>query len=466
MVFKVFNTLSRRKEEFKPLKSGKAGVYTCGPTVYNYAHIGNYRACVFYDLVKRYLKYKGLQVAHVMNITDVDDKTIAGAKKARKQLKEFTQKYENAFFEDLDTLNIQQADIYPRATEHIPEMIKLAEKLLEKGLAYKTDDGIYYSIQKFKNYGRLARIKVEELETGASGRIKADEYAKEHAQDFALWKFWTPEDGKVVWDAPFGRGRPGWHIECSAMSIKYLGEQFDLHLGGVDLIFPHHQNEIAQSEGATGRPFVKYWMHNEWLLVDGRKMSKSTGNFYTLRDILDKGNDPIAVRYLYLGTHYRQKFNFTLAGLESAKQALQRIQDCYDALGRVSGPKHNPNAHVLVEKFRKDFADAMDDDLDTPRALASLFDFIKEVNVLIANNELSQKDGSELREVFEEVDGIFGIIKKREEKLPKELKALVDEREKARKAKDWKKSDKLRAQLREKGIILEDLPDGVRWKRA
>ena len=465
MVLNVFNTLKRRKEDFVPLAPPAVGLYTCGPTVYNYPPIGNYRAYVFGDLLKRYLTSKGFQVTHVMNITDVDDKTIRDSQNANLSLKEFTQQYENAFFEDLETLKIIHADVYPRATEHIPEMVKLIERLLEKGLAYKGEDGIYYSIRKFKNYGKLARIKLGELEAGASGRVKADEYEKENANDFALWKFYTPADGDVVWDAPFGRGRPGWHIECSAMSMKYLGEQFDIHTGGVDLIFPHHQNEIAQSEGATHKPFVKYWMHNEWLLVDGKKMSKSLGNFYTLRDVLAKGYDPSSIRYLYLGTHYRQKFNFTFAGLDAAKQALQRIQDCYDALGRAAGPKHNPAVHTRTERLKNEFTSALDNDLDTPPALAALFEFVKDVNVMVANNELSADDGKTLRAAFEDIDKVLGILKKKEAPLPKELQKLIDEREAARKAKQWKKADELREKLREQGIILEDLPQGVRWKR-
>jgi cysteinyl-tRNA synthetase len=466
MALKVFNTLKRKKEEFVPLKAPNVRMYTCGPTVYNYPHIGNYRAYVFGDLLKRYLKFKGFQVEHVMNITDVDDKTIRDSKKQKVSLKEFTQKYENAFFEDLEKLNIAGADVYPRATEHIKEMIALIQKLIDKGIAYKSDDGIYYSIKKFKNYGKLAHIKLEELETGASGRVKADEYSKENAHDFALWKFWTPEDDDVFWEAPFGKGRPGWHIECSAMSSKYLGEQFDIHTGGVDLIFPHHQNEIAQSEGATGKQFVKYWLHNEWLLVDNKKMSKSAGNFYTFRDVLAKGYDPIVIRYFLLATHYRTKFNFTFAGLDASKSALDRIWDCCSKLSDVSAAKHNPEVHKRIDKMKKEFEEAMDNDLDTPQALAALFEFVKDINVMIADNSLSAEDGKALREAFENIDSVLGILKKKEAKLPKELQKLVDEREKARKAKDWKKSDELRDQLKEKGIILEDSAQGVRWKRA
>ena len=466
MALKVYNTLKRKKEEFVPLKGKQVGLYTCGPTVYNYPHIGNYRAYVFGDLLKRVLKSQGYAVTHIMNITDVDDKTIRDSQKAKKSLKAFTQEFENAFFEDLETLGIQNADVFPRATEHIKEMIDLIQQLLKKEHAYVSEDGIYFKINTFKNYGKLARIKLADLEAGASGRVTADEYAKESANDFALWKFYTPADGDVVWDAPFGKGRPGWHIECSAMSMKYLGQQFDVHTGGVDLIFPHHQNEIAQSEGATAKPFVKYWLHNEWLLVDGKKMSKSMGNFYTLRDILAKGYDPLAIRYLYLGTHYRQKFNFTFEGLDAAKQAVQRIQDCYANLSDADAVQHNKDVHKRIDELKKQFGKAMDDDLDTPPALAALFEFVKDVNVMLANKELSKKDGQAFREAFEEVDQIFGILKKKEKPLAKDLQKLIDDREAARAAKQWKKADELRDELRKKGIILEDSAHGVRWKRA
>jgi cysteinyl-tRNA synthetase len=466
MVFKVYNTLTRRKEEFIPLQPPKVGLYTCGPTVYNYPHIGNYRACVFYDLVKRALLFKRFGVLHVMNITDVDDKTIRDSQKAKRSLKEFTQKYENAFFEDMEALNVLPANVYPRATEHIPEMIALTETLLKKGIAYNSTDGIYYAIRKFKNYGKLARITLGKLKTGASCRVKADEYAKENAQDFALWKFYTPDDGDVVWKSPFGNGRPGWHIECSAMAKKYLGDQLDMHAGGVDLIFPHHQNEIAQSEGATAKQFVKYWVHNEHLLVDGKKMSKSWGNFYTLRDLISKGHEPLAFRYLCLSTHYRQKMNFTLDALAAAKQAMQRIQDCYGSLANASGPKHNPSVHSSIDELKKEFNDALDDDLDTPRALAAVFEFIKAMNVLLADNALNKDDGMAARAALEEVDQVLGILRTTAERLPKGAKQLIEQREAARKAKQWKKADQLREQLRELGVIIEDTPQGVRWKRA
>ena len=323
-MLKLYNTLSRRKEIFKPIKNNKVGMYTCGPTVYYYPHIGNYRAYIVADILKRYLKYKGFKIDHVMNITDVDDKTIRDSQKQNLSLKEFTSKYEKAFLEDLNTLNIQKPDRLARATEHIKEMENLIKKLIDKGFAYKgKDNSIYYSISKFKDYGKLSKIKIKELKAGA--RVKQDEYEKKQVSDFALWKAWDKEDGNVFWETEFGKGRPGWHIECSAMSSKYLGDQFDIHTGGIDLIFPHHENEIAQSEGASGKkPFVKYWIHNEWLLIEGKKMSKSFGNFYTLRDILNKGYSPMSIRYVLLSTHYRQQMNFTFKKLDAAKNSLQR----------------------------------------------------------------------------------------------------------------------------------------------
>ena len=465
MVFRVYNTLKRKKEAFKPLKGKNVGLYTCGPTVYNYPQIGNCRAFLLGDILKRYLKYKGFQVKHVMNITDVDDKTIRNAQLAKKSLKDFTAQYENAFFDDLETLGILPADTYPRATDNIKEMIDLIQKLFEDNLAYKTHDGVYFNIKNFKKYGKLANLKVTKLEAGASGRVQADEYEKRNARDFALWKFLTPEDGNVSWNAPFGKGRPGWHIECSAMGMKYIGQQIDIHTGGVDLIFPHHQNEIAQSEGVTKKTFVKYWMHNEHLLVDGQKMSKSLGNFYTLRDLLKKGYAPVAIRYLLLSNHYRQQMNFTFEGLDAAKQSLQRIYDCYNSLKHVSAPKHNPKVHTRIARLKKEFTKAMDEDLDTPPALAAIFEFVSDANVMIVNKTLSKQDGESFRKAFEEIDTVLGILKE-EKPLPKDLQKLVKDREAARQAKDWKKSDQIRDQLKKKGIILEDTPQGARWKRA
>ena len=465
MAFKIFNTMSRKKEVFKPLKKGEVTMYICGPTVYDYPHIGNYRAYVFGDLLNRYLKYIDYKVRFVMNLTDVDDKTIKNSCKEGVSLKEYTEKYIKAFFEDLDTLNIVRADVYPKATEHIKEMVALVKKLLDKGLAYKSEDGcIYYPISKFKDYGKLAHLDPEQLKEGVSGKVLSDEYDKENVHDFALWKAWTPEDDAVFWETEIGKGRPGWHIECSAMSMKYLGETFDIHGGGVDLIFPHHQNEIAQAEGATGKLFVKYWVHNEWLLVEGKKMSKSLGNFYTLRDILDKGYHPMAIRYLLMSTHYRQQLNFTFKGLEAARNALQRIWDFMKKLDEVNGKGDAKLVDKLINKARKDFDAALNDDLEISRALAAVFEFIKEVNIALGN--LNKKDAVKIKEFMADLDKVLGFIVVKEEKISEDIQKLVDEREAARKAKDFKKADEIRDRLKEQGIVLEDIPQGVRWKRA
>jgi cysteinyl-tRNA synthetase len=465
MAFKLFNTMSRKKEVFEPLKKGEVTMYICGPTVYDYPHIGNYRAYVFGDLLNRYLKYLGYKVKFVQNLTDVDDKTIRDSQKEGVSLKKYTEKYIKAFFEDLDTLNIIKADVYPKATEHIKEMAALVKTLLDKGFAYKSKDGcIYYSISKFKDYGKLANLDPEQLKEGASGRVLSDEYDKENVRDFALWKAWTPEDGDVFWETEVGKGRPGWHIECSAMSMKYLGETFDIHGGGVDLIFPHHQNEIAQAEAATGKLFVKYWVHNEWLLVEGQKMSKSLGNFYTLRDILDKGYHPLAIRYLLMGTHYRQQLNFTFKGLEAARNSLQRIWDFMKTLDEANGKGDSGLVDTAINKARQDFDDALNDDLEISNALAAVFEFIKEINVAMGN--LSKDDAAKIKEFMANLDKVLGFIVVKEEELSDDIQKLVDEREAARKAKDFKKADEIRDKLKDMGIVLEDTPQGVRWKRA
>jgi len=337
MVLQLFNTLTRNKELFTPLVKGNVGMYTCGPTVYNYVHIGNLRAYVAQDLLKRYLNYKGFKVKHVMNFTDVDDKTIRDSQKEHKSLTEFTRFYEQEYLKDIKALHILPADIMPRATEHISEMVKLIIDLEKNKHTYEKDGSIYFKIASFKGYGKLANLDAQLLKDNADGRFSQDEYEKENARDFALWKSYSDEDGDVCWDTALGKGRPGWHIECSAMSTKYLGDTFDIHCGGVDLIFPHHTNEIAQTEGATKKPFVKYWVHNEHLLVDGQKMSKSLGNFYTLRDLIKKGYDPLVVRYELLSTHYRQQLNFTEGSLKQSEAALRRLYEFTDRLDDCKG---------------------------------------------------------------------------------------------------------------------------------
>lgn len=465
-MLKLFNSLSRKKEKFVPLADKKVGMYTCGPTIYNYAHIGNFRAYIFEDLLRRYLKYKGFKVTQVMNLTDVDDKTIKGSQAEKLKLKDFTKKYADAFFEDIKALGIEKAEFYPRATEHIPEMVAMIKKLLKAGYAYKSDDGsIYFAVSKFKDYGKLAHMKIDELKAGA--RVKQDEYEKENVSDFALWKAWDESDGDVFWETELGKGRPGWHIECSAMSMKYLGETFDLHTGGIDNLFPHHENEVAQAEAATGKRFVKYWMHCAHLLVDNKKMSKSLGNFYTLRDLLQKGYSPKALRYLLLSTHYRQQLNFTFEALEAAKAGIERLNDFAAMLRsvKVEGMVHE-KVRGFVDDCIQQFDDAMDDDLNIAPALASIFDMVKNIYKFDSEEKLTKADADMIYDTLLTFDLVLGVVDKEVAKLDAEIDALVKEREDARLKKNFKKADEIRDLLKSKGIILEDSPAGVRWKRA
>lgn len=433
-MLKLYNTLTRKKQVFKPLKKGHVGMYVCGPTVYNYVHIGNLRAYFFGDILRRYLKFSKFSVKEVMNITDVDDKTIRDSQKKGKSLKEFTRFYEKAFLDDLKSMNIEKPDVLPRATEHIKEMVSLIKKLLDKGIAYKTDDGIYFSIDKFKNYGKLSKIKIKELKAGASERVAKDEYDKKSINDFALWKFYTKEDGDVFWKTSLGKGRPGWHIECSAMSSKYLGESFDIHTGGVDLIFPHHENEIAQSEAANNKPFVKYWMHNEWVLVNGKKMSKSLGNFYKLNDIVDKGFSPIDLRYFFLSKIYRQKLNFTWENLETAKKSIQRLKE------NIASIKDDGKVN---KKYLGEFEKAMDDDLNTANALQVLWKLVRD-----------KKAFGKIK-TLKKMDEVFGL-KLFNMETPKEVIKLAEERKSARKNKNWKKADALREKIEKLGFKIND----------
>jgi len=462
---RFFNSLTREKEKFVPIERGKVKMYTCGLTVYDYGHIGNYRAFIFEDLLRRWLEYRGFKVTQVMNLTDVDDKAIKASKKNGVPLREFTERYTKAFFEDVSTLNIEKAEFYPKATDHVPEMVALITKLMEKGYAYKGEDGsTYYEISKFKDYGKLANIKVENLKLGA--RVKVDEYAKEQAQDFALWKAWSEEDGDVFWETPFGKGRPGWHIECSAMSMKYLGETLDIHCGGVDNLFPHHENEIAQSEAATGKKFVNYWLHNEHLLIEGKRMAKSLGNYYTVRDLTARGYDPKAIRYLLLATHYRQQVNFTFEGLEAAKNTLDRLTNFVRRLLEAEGKRSGDKLEPLIGRVQSDFETAMDDDLSISEALASLFDFIRDVNILLDENSLSKDEAQKIYNLMVKFDNVLGVIGeiKKEEKLPREAEELILKREEARRAKDWKTADAIRQQLKGMGILVEDTSQGVKWR--
>jgi cysteinyl-tRNA synthetase len=458
-----FNTLTRQKEEFVPLEAGKVRMYTCGPTVYDYPHIGNYRTFLFEDLLRRYLKYKGFQVTQVMNLTDVDDRTIAGSQAEGISLDEFTTRYKKIFFEDLKTLNVEPAEVYPDATKHVKEMVEIIKKLLEKKYAYQMEGSIYFKISVFPEYGKLSKMNLEELKAGA--RIKADDYEKEQVSDFALWKAWDEKDGNVFWETEIGKGRPGWHIECSAMSMKYLGEHFDIHTGGVDNIFPHHENEIAQSQAATGKKFVNYWLHSEHLLVDHKKMAKRLGNFYTLRDILNQGWYPMAIRYLLLSTYYRQQLNFTFEGLEAAKNSLQRIYDFMDELKTITKEGKNSDVEKLVSLAKEKFEAGLDDDLNVSVSLAAIFDLIYEVNILLRENKVSKTDAELILNQLDDFDRVLGYLKKPEESLNEIASELVEKREKARQNKDWKLADQLRKQLLEMGIILEDTASGTKWKK-
>jgi len=466
MGLKLFNTLSRSIQDFTPLDStGKTvGMYCCGPTVYDFAHIGNWRTFVFADLVRRYLEFKGFSVTHVMNITDVEDKIIKRVRETKTSLREFTGKYEAAFFEDLKTLNCREPHHKPHATEHIADIIALIEKLVARGVAYKAADGsVYFSIEKYRGsgstYGRLLKINFDELRPGE--RVKTDEYAKESVADFALWKARAPEDGDIFWPSPWGEGRPGWHIECSAMSMKILGQCFDLHLGGEDLIFPHHEDEIAQSEGATGQPFVKYWLHGAFLLVEGKKMSKSLGNFFTLRDLLAKGFTGREIRCLLLQAHYRETFNFTLEGLLGARTALARIDECVTKLRELAGGTAAvPNAELVNA-----FTIALENDLNISAAWGEIFKWVSKMNRSLADNAIMVAEAASALAAWERLDSVLGVGVISESEAPAELKALIIERQLARHAKNFKRADAIRDELKTKGWVIEDTPKGQRLKK-
>lgn len=460
MSIRFYNTMSNRIEEFKEITKGQIGLYTCGPTVYDYAHIGNFRSYMFEDLVKRYFQYRGFKVKHIMNITDIDDKTIQKANQLKVTIQEVTGKYTDAFLKDIDTLNILRADVYPRATDHIAEMTGIIEKLEENGYAYKKGDSVYFSIEKFPNYGKLANINQETLKIGTS--VDADEYDKENVQDFVLWK--GKKEGEPSWSSKYGEGRPGWHIECSAMSTKYLGEHFDIHMGGVDNIFPHHENEIAQSSGASGKPFVNYWLHCQHLIVDNQKMSKSLGNFYTISDLIDKGYDPMAIRLMLISTHYRKLLNFTFPGLESTQQSLKRIKDFVFFI-KDSHPKKGETADVsrLIQQGEGKFIEHMDDDFNISGALGTFFEFIHQIN--LKKEFLKKSDQVNILDFVARMNSVLGVL--REEK-PQDLDQTIQEkielREKARREKNFKLADEIRDQLKSQGVTLIDTPDGVRWK--
>lgn len=468
MTLNIYNTETREKEPITlaPNKS-EIALYTCGPTVYNHAHIGNFRTYVFEDLFRRTLEFFGLKVKQVMNLTDVDDKTIKGALEKGVSLNEFTQTYKKAFFEDLKTLKIQKAHHYPSAVDYIPQMIAMIENLLKKGIAYQGKEGsVYFSIRHFPGYGKLSHLCMEELKAGASERVTTDEYEKESVADFVLWKGYDSErDGDIYWESPFGKGRPGWHIECSAMATELLGETIDIHMGGVDNIFPHHENEIAQSEGCTGKTFSRYWVHAEHLIVNGKKMSKSLGNFFTLRDLLEKGHSGSEVRYLLMSTHYRTQLNFTLEGLNAARQSLQRLEDFVHRLRQVQSGK---GLSSQIEETKARFKTALADDLNISVALAALFDFVRHVNGEIDRQELSQEGASQVLAFLKNIDHVLGVIplEEREEEVPVDIQEAFTRRQEARAQKNWADADKERDYIQSKGYIIEDSPTGSRVKKA
>ncbi|HEX2204747.1 MAG TPA: cysteine--tRNA ligase [Longimicrobium sp.] len=480
MPLRFYNTLTRREEEFIPLVEGKAGVYICGPTVYAPPHIGNLRTFFFGDVLHRYLEYRGFEVRYVMNLTDVDDKTIRGALRDGVSLADYTAPFIDRLFDDFENLGIQRADVHPRATDYVPQMIDIIRRLEERGIAYEAEGSVYYSIGKFPEYGKLSKVDLSAARRGE--RVAADEYDKDDVRDFVLWKAARPEDETVgaVWETPWGPGRPGWHIECSAMSMHELGETFDIHAGGVDLAFPHHEDEIAQSEGATGKDFVRYWLHGEFLLLEGDKMAKSTGNIFNLQDLVERGVKPSSVRYLFLTAHYRSKLNFTFAGLESSAEAVRRIRGTRNRLRehpavRDPDPADEPVLHELVDEVLTGFTEAMDADLNTSVALAELHKLVNGVNQRLeglGSRPVSEAERHAALSAFDRLDAVFGFIAlaDRESEVGADLSAWVEERlaarQAARKNRDFAAADAIRAELTERGVVIEDTPQGPRWALA
>jgi cysteinyl-tRNA synthetase len=471
------NTLGGKIEAFTPQKSDGVRMYTCGPTVYDYAHIGNYRTFVFQDILRRFLKLRGYKMKHVMNLTDVDDRIIANSAAAGVSIRDYTEKFAQAFFDDCKTLSIEAPEHWIRATDHIDDMVKLIERLQEKTYTYPSEGSIYYRIAKFPHYGRLSNIDVAGIQAGA--RVDVDRYEKESARDFALWK--APKPGEHFWETPIGKGRPGWHIECSAMAMKYLGETLDIHTGGIDLAFPHHENEIAQSEGATGKPFVRYWMHAEHLLVEGEKMSKSLGNFFTLRDLFAKGYKPSALRFALASVPYRKQLNFTFDGLQQAASSVERLRNFAARLaqGKFPAGKQKGMA-VRVAEAADEFDAGLSDDLNTARALAAAFDLLRDTNIAMDKGDFRQGDVVAAQEFLATFDRIFAVMEDNDaEKLralgfgpadsgpdDSEIEKLLADRQSARQRRDFAASDRIRKELADRGILIEDLKDGsVRWKR-
>jgi cysteinyl-tRNA synthetase len=460
------NTLSGQLEEFRPLVEGEVRIYYCGPTVWDYGHIGNFRSTIFTDILSRYLRFKGFNVTHVMNITDVEDRIIALARDNGVSIDEYTAKYIEALWEDFDALGCARPNIVPRATRHIPEMVSLIQRLQERDHAYRSGDSIYYRISSFPEYGKLSKINFAGNIVGASERVDTDKYDKEDARDFALWKGAESPD-EPAWDTTLGRGRPGWHIECSAMSMKYLGETFDIHAGGIDLVFPHHENEIAQSEGATGKPFAHYWIHFEHLKVEGESMSKSKGNYFTFRDVTARGFAPVAVRYFLLSVPYRKQLNFTFEALRGAEKTVMGLRDFRSRLkeARVD-PGTNPNLAEAGARALKDFEAGMDDDLNTSVALAALHNLAREVNTAIDEHALREENKRELLALIDRFNSVLNIFEDEQAiLLDDDIQSLIDERQEARRRRDFARGDEIRDQLARRGITLEDTKDGVRWKR-
>ncbi|MCR4429088.1 MAG: cysteine--tRNA ligase [Caldiserica bacterium] len=456
-----FNTYSRRKETFTPLRQGEVRMYTCGPTVYDFVHIGNFRTFIFEDLLRRSLKFLGFKVIQVMNLTDVEDKIIKASREKGVTIFEYTEPFIQAFFEDASNLNIEPAEYYPRATEHIPQMIELIEELFQKGFAYSQGDSIYFDISKFPKYGRLSRIKPG---SRAFSRLDADEYEKQEVGDFVLWK--GKKEGEPFWESPFGPGRPGWHIECSAMSMHYLGPTFDIHTGGIDNMFPHHENEIAQSEAATGQTFVRFWMHSQHLLVNGERMAKSKGNFYTLRDLQRMNYSFKAIRFLLLSTHYRNPLNFTFEALKQAEKSVERLLDFYHRLKEYQGKEKEEAEEVLrsIREIREEFVEALADDLNISGAISAVFSLMHEINPMMVEGTLKREGAILALKTIEEFDQVLGILEKKGE-LEDWVQNLIKQREEARKRKDFATADRIRAELLERGIVLEDTAQGTRWRK-
>ena len=466
-MLKFFNTLSGRLEEFRPIKEGEARLYICGPTVWDYAHIGNFRTmAAFGDVLRRYLKYRGYKVTHVMNITDVEDRIIKFSRERGLTIDEYTSRYAEAFLADFDALGAERPEVTPRATRHIDEMVEIIRRLAETGHAYESEGSYYYRIGSFPEYGKLSKINFAGNIMGGSERVATDRYEKEDARDFALWKA-QGEPDEPAWETAIGKGRPGWHIECSAMSMKYLGETFDIHAGGIDLVFPHHENEIAQSEGATGKEFVRYWLHGEHLKIDGETMSKSKGNYFTLRDLVEQGYSPAAIRYALLSVPYRKQLNFTIEGLRGIEKTVAGLQDFHARLSEArTEPGSNPALRSAAARAAEAFEAGLDDDLNTSVALAAVHDLTREVNTALNCEGLRADDQRDLLQLLARFDSVLNVFgRPQREMLDAEIQSLIDERQEARRRRDFSRADEIRDQLTGRGIVLEDTRDGVRWKR-